>query len=153
MRSAIFAGAISGIVGLLVFLTIHHYWVRPIWFILPVGVFFAVLGGTAAGWAYYELMPSLPTRPWSSLSLILLIALILTPATLLAELRSPLFDISNPENATLAASTGRAVVVFTAELVLATTTRQWIGYSRRIADRFCSGRPLFASRCHAHRIR
>lgn len=32
MRESLIAGAISGIAGLLVFLTIHHFW---IWFILP----------------------------------------------------------------------------------------------------------------------
>jgi len=35
MRESLIAGAISGVAGLLVFLTIHHFWIRPIWFILP----------------------------------------------------------------------------------------------------------------------
>lgn len=118
MTAALIAGAISGAAGLIVFLAIHHYWIMPIWFIFPIGVVFAALGGAAAGWAYYELLPAMPARPWSSLGLIALIVFILAPSIILAEIRSPLFDISDPDNATLAVSTGQAVLVFTAELAL-----------------------------------
>jgi hypothetical protein len=117
-QGALIAGAISGIAGLLVFLTVHHFWIRPIWFILPIGAMIAAIGGAAVGWAYLELMPALPLRPWSALAMVALISLILAPSVMLAELRAPLFDITDPENATLAVSTGRAAVTFTAELVL-----------------------------------
>ena len=35
MNASLIAGLLAGIAGLLVFLTIHHFWIRPIWFILP----------------------------------------------------------------------------------------------------------------------
>jgi hypothetical protein len=118
MKAALIAGAISGMAGLLAFLTIHHIWIRPIWFMVPFGVLIAAAGGAAVGWAYHELLPAMPPRPWSTLTLIALIMLILAPSVVLAEMRSPLFDITNPDNATLAVSTGRAAVIFTAELVV-----------------------------------
>ena len=49
------AGVTAGIVGLLVFLVIHHFWITPIWFILPLGMLIAAIGGVAVGWAYHEL--------------------------------------------------------------------------------------------------
>jgi hypothetical protein len=121
MTAPLVAGAISGMAGLLAFLTIHQLWIRPIWFLLPFGALIAILGGAAVGWAYHELLPALPPRPWSTLAVIALISLILAPSVILAEMRSPLFNIADPENATLAVSTGRAVVTFTAELVLSST--------------------------------
>ncbi|MFQ5942449.1 MAG: hypothetical protein ACE5JF_02740 [Anaerolineales bacterium] len=45
MTLALVAGAISGIAGLLVFLTVHHFWILPIWFIFPPGALLAALGG------------------------------------------------------------------------------------------------------------
>jgi hypothetical protein len=118
MKAALIAGAISGMAGLLAFLTIHHIWILSIWFMVPFGVLIAAAGGAAVGWAYHELLPAIPPRPWSTLTLIALIMLILAPSVVLAEMRSPLFDITNPENATLVVSTGRAAVIFTAELVV-----------------------------------
>ena len=50
MTADLIAGSLSGIAGLLVFLVIHHFWIRPIWFILPVGLMIAGFGGLAAGW-------------------------------------------------------------------------------------------------------
>ncbi|MCI0712638.1 MAG: hypothetical protein L0154_20955 [Chloroflexi bacterium] len=86
------AGAISGIIGLLVFLTIHHFWIRPIWFIFPPGLFIAVLGGLAVGWSYMEISAGLPPRPWTTLAVVALIGAILTPAILLAHTRPSPFD-------------------------------------------------------------
>ena len=39
------AGVLSGVAGLMVFLVIHHFWIKPIWFILPLGLVIAGLGG------------------------------------------------------------------------------------------------------------
>ncbi len=94
MNSALIAGVFAGIAGLLVFLTIHHFWIRPIWFILPPGLFIAALGGLAVGWAYSEIYSTLPPRPWTSLALFSIVAATLTPAILLAQLRPPPLDIS-----------------------------------------------------------
>jgi hypothetical protein len=111
------AGVLAGIVGLLVFLVIHHFWIAPIWFILPFGLVIAALGGLAVGWAYHELSPNLPPHPWNALAFIGLIAIILAPAIILAEIRQPLFTISGTD-ATLAVPVWYAVVVFILELLV-----------------------------------
>jgi hypothetical protein len=111
------AGVLAGIVGLLVFLVIHHLWINPIWFILPFGLVIAALGGLAVGWAYHELSPNLPPIPWSTLAFVALIGIILAPSIILGEIRQPLFTISGTE-ATLAVPLWYAVVVFILELLL-----------------------------------
>jgi hypothetical protein len=117
MRAHLIAGALSGVAGLLVFLTIHHFWIRPIWFILPLGLVIAALGGLAAGWSYAELGLFLPPQPWTVPALAVLIGLILLPAFVLAEMRAPMFDIRAP-GTPLAVSTGRAIWLFITELIL-----------------------------------
>lgn len=114
------AGVLAGIVGLLVFLVIHHHWITPIWFILPLGLVIAALGGLAVGWAYHELAPNLPAPPWSTLAFVSLIGIILAPAIILAEIRQPLFTISGTE-ATLAVPVWYATVVFIMELLVTAT--------------------------------
>jgi len=111
------AGVLAGMAGLLVFLIIHHYWIRPIWFILPFGLFVAGLGGLAVGWAYHELSPNLPAPPWNGLAFVALIGIILAPAILLAEIRQPLFSIAEGE-AELAVPIWYAVAVFILELLV-----------------------------------
>lgn len=120
MNANLIAGVTAGIAGLFIFLILHHLWIAPIWFILPFGVVVAAVGGAAVGWAYGELLPNLPPRPWTILAIIVLIAVILLPSIILAELREPLFDISVP-GGRLQVSTGRAVVVFVLELLLTAT--------------------------------
>jgi hypothetical protein len=111
------AGVLAGMAGLLVFLIIHHYWISPIWFILPFGLFVAGLGGLAVGWAYHELSPNLLVPPWNGLAFVALIGVILAPAILLAEIRQPLFTIAEGE-AELAVPVWYAVVVFILELLV-----------------------------------
>ncbi|OGO33266.1 MAG: hypothetical protein A2Z16_17650 [Chloroflexi bacterium RBG_16_54_18] len=55
-NAALIAGVSARIAGLLAFLVVHHLWIRPIWFILPVGLVIADGGGLAVGWAYGELL-------------------------------------------------------------------------------------------------
>lgn len=117
MNAPLLAGILSGIAGLLVFLVIHHLWIVPIWFILPIGLVIAAAGGATAGWAYGELLPHLPSRPWTSLALFALIWTVLLPGLVLAELRPPLFDVSGGD-AVLAVSVGRATLAFIVELLL-----------------------------------
>ena len=114
------AGFLAGIIGLLVFLVMHHYWITPIWFILHLGLVIAALGGLAVGWAYHELSPHLPIAPWSILAFVALIGIILAPAILLAEIRQPLFSISQGE-AELAVPVWYAVIVFILELLVTAT--------------------------------
>jgi hypothetical protein len=119
MRESLIAGAISGIAGLFVFLIIHHLWIRPIWFILPVGLVIAALGGLAVGWCYAEIRSGLPPRPWTALALTAVIGVILAPSIFLAQLRPPPIDITTglipPEQ------TGRVIAIFVLELLLTAT--------------------------------
>ena len=62
-KASITSGILAGAAGLLVFLVIHHVWIKPIWFILPLGLVIAAIGGLAVGWAYSELLPYLPADP------------------------------------------------------------------------------------------
>lgn len=117
MRSHLLAGAFAGAAGLVVFLVIHHSWIMPIWFILPVGLVVAVLGGLAVGWSFAELHPNLPNRPWSILSWVALSALTLLPAIILAEMRAPMFDI-RVTGSVLMISVGQAAFLFILELVV-----------------------------------
>jgi hypothetical protein len=89
---ALFAGALSGVAGLLVFLIAHHFWIMPIWFILLPGLAIASLGGLSIGWAYSELHHRLPARPWRHLAWAGLVTLTLAPSIALAELGPSLFD-------------------------------------------------------------
>jgi len=116
MNTTLTAGGLAGIAGLFVFLIIHHLWIMPIWFILPMGLAIAVVGGLAVGWAYGELLPHLPPRPWTALAVVVLIWAILLPSIVVAELRQPLFVIEGA-NAVLAVSVGRASLIFVLELL------------------------------------
>ncbi len=118
MNIFMIAGAISGASGLLVFLTIHHFWIKPIWFILPPGLIIAGLGGLAVGWAYQELLPHLPPRPWTALAVVALIAVILLPAIVLAERRGQIFDFDIKPGGAFLISTGQAVRIFVLNLAL-----------------------------------
>jgi tetrahydromethanopterin S-methyltransferase subunit F len=92
LRSALIAGVISGVVGLLVFLIIHHVWITPIWFILPAGLLIAGLSGLAVGWSFAGVQPRLPARPWIFAAVFALMAATLAPAILLAETLPPAAD-------------------------------------------------------------
>jgi hypothetical protein len=116
-RASLFSGTLAGVAGLLVFLAIHHMWIKPIWFILPMGMVIAVVGGLATGWAYNELLPTLPGRPWVILTWAALIGLILAPAVLLAQLRPPMFTPTGILNISLQG----AVVIFIGDLLLMAT--------------------------------
>jgi hypothetical protein len=111
------AGLSAGITGLLVFLVIHHLWIKPIWFILPIGLAIAASGGLAVGWAYGELLPSLPRRPWTTFIWFGLIGLTLAPAVVIAQLRPPLFT-GKGMNVTATVSIAQAAVIFVRDLLL-----------------------------------
>jgi hypothetical protein len=137
MRTTFVAGILAGIAGLLVFLVIHHLWIMPIWFILPLGLVIAAGGGLAVGWAYGELLPKLPPRPWTALAVVALIWGTLLPSVVVAELRQPLF-IMTGDSSVLAVSIGRASLIFILELLVTATlmgaAAGWlIGGTRRTA--------------------
>ncbi len=116
MDDNLWAGLTAGIAGLLTFLTIHHFWIKPIWFILPPGLVLAGLGGLAVGWSYGEIQAGLPAHPWSIFAMIFLIGAILTPSIILAQLREPLLDFES--FSIPAGSTARVVRAFVLELAL-----------------------------------
>jgi hypothetical protein len=116
MAPFLIAGVLASLAGLLVFLVIHHFWILPIWFILPPDLVIAALGGLAVGWSYHEIRIGLPPRPWTAPSIILLIAIILAPSIILTQLRPPLINV-----VTLAIPPGegpRVALLFLLELVL-----------------------------------
>ena len=116
MSPFLFAGVCASLAGLLTFLVIHHFWIQPIWFIAPIGILIAALGGLAVGWSYREIYPSLPPRPWTFLALVAVIAIILAPSIILAQFRAPLIDLNT---FTIPAPGGsRAVILFFFELVV-----------------------------------
>ncbi len=116
MNPNLVAGLLASIAGLMTFLTIHHFWIQPIWFILPPGIVMAGLGGLAVGWSYEEIHDGLPQHPWTFIGMTILIGGILAPSIILAQLREPILDVESfsiPPGAT-----SRAIRSFVLELVL-----------------------------------
>lgn len=111
---AIEAGAIAGVAGLAVFLVLHQLWIVPIWFIAPVGLVMAAVGGAAVGAAYHELLPRLPPRPWMSLWVTASLAATLTPSIVVAEIYGPIYGIGQAGRGILLVSPSEA---FTAVVV------------------------------------
>ena len=90
------AGAAAGVVGLLVFLTIHHFTINPIWMIMPVGVVLAAAGGAAVGWAFYEMRPRLGQNALlAALILAGLLTLTQVPGFLIGQRHGPVVDIQS----------------------------------------------------------
>ena len=117
LRPALIAGVLSSIAGLVVFLVVHALWILPIWFVAPLGLGLAGAGGLAVGWAYAELLPGLPKRPWTAPAVAGLICAILAPAIVLAELRQPFFTVAG-RTGVPAVALPEAAVRFTLELLL-----------------------------------
>lgn len=117
MRAAMIAGVSSGIGGLALFLVLHALWTLPIWFIAPIGLVIAIPGGLAIGWAYAELLPSMPAGLLLRTVVVTgIVVAVLAPAFVLAELRDPLFDVTDGA-AVLARPLSFAVLIFLAELL------------------------------------
>lgn len=132
------AGAVAGIAGLATFLTIHHVWIRPIWFVAPTGALIAAVGGLAVGNAYAELRARIPPRPWTALSVAAGILIVLLPSFLLAERRGSVFEVAGPRMVELSVPAEQAVFAFVVELLAVTTVTAavagWlIGRTRRAA--------------------
>jgi hypothetical protein len=136
-QAALAGGVVSGIAGLLTFLVVHALWILPIWFILPLGLVIAIPGGLAAGQAFDEVCHRLPPRPWAAFVFTALIAAILLPATVLAELRPPMFALTTA-GPIFQMKVSMAVAVFLAELLLTATLTGgllgwWLGRTRKAA--------------------
>jgi hypothetical protein len=147
MNAALIAGALSGVTGLLIFLLIHHFWIKPIWFIALPGVVIAVLGGLAAGWGYAEILPGLPPQPWTAPALAAVIGATLLPAIVLAHFGQPVLDV-----ATFSVLPGKGVIVFwrvMGELLLTATLvgalSGWaLGHSARASGAMALAGLIFA---------
>lgn len=123
------AGALAGIAGLAVFLTIHHVSILPIWFVAPVGAIIAAVGGVAVGGAYAVLRSRLPARPWTALAVAAGIWLVLLPSLLLAERRGPVFEVAGPRMGELSVPAEQALFAFVVELlVVSTVTAAIVGW-------------------------
>jgi len=136
-KASLIAGMFAGTTGLLVFLVIHHFWIKPIWSVLPLGLVIAATGGLAVGWAHSELFSGLPRRPWTIFAWVALIGLTLVPSIILAQLRPPLFTRTGM-NVTATVSVAQAAVIFVRDLLLPATVigglGGWlIGRTRRAA--------------------
>jgi hypothetical protein len=131
-KTSSFAGVLAGVASLLVFLVLHHLWIKPIWFILLIGLVIAAAGGLATGWAYRELLPGLPGRPWTIPAWAALVSLTLAPAVVLAQLRPPVFTTAGILNMSLQG----AAIIFIRDLLLPAAVTgglaDWlIGHTRR----------------------
>ena len=58
LKLLLLAGVATGLVGVLAFGIVHALLITPIWTDLTGGLPLAILGGAAAGWAFYELCAS-----------------------------------------------------------------------------------------------
>jgi len=125
-KASLSAGMLAGAAGLLVFLLLHHVWIKPIWFILPLGLVIAVIGGLAVGWAYRELLPGLPARPWTIFAWVALIGLTLLPAIVLAQFRPPVFT-GTGMSVIATVSVAQAAVIFVRDLLLPATVVGGLG--------------------------
>lgn len=134
------AGVFAGLVGFATFLVLHHLWIVPIWFIAPVGTVMAAIGGAAVGAAYAELLPGLPRRPWTSLSVGAGVAVVLLPSVVIAQVHGPIYAIGSSGEGTLLVSAPQAAVEIVFGLLLAATLAGagvgWIVSRRRSAARW-----------------
>lgn len=121
------AGVVAALAALLVFLVVHHVWIRPIWMITAPGALIAILGGLAIGWAYAHVRIGLPAAPWTAPAVFVWILGVLTPAIALSYTHGPLFDLAT---ATIPPGQGRAVAghLVLELLVTATIAGAAIGY-------------------------
>jgi hypothetical protein len=89
----LWAGVLSSIAGLLTFLIVHHFTIRPIWFIAPPGLLFAVGGGVAVAWAFETMQSRLGINPLiASVVFAVLLTLTQVPGFLIGSTREPIID-------------------------------------------------------------
>lgn len=130
--AALLSGVIASLAAFVVFLAVHHFWIRPIWMIALPGSLIAIVGGLAVGWAYSLVRESLPGSPWTAPAVLAGMIAILAPAVALSYTHGPLFDLST---ATIPAGEGRAVAIRAVLELLLTATLvgaiagAWLGRS------------------------
>lgn len=132
LARSLLAGAAAGIVGVAVFLTIHHFWILPIWSIAVFGVPFAAATGAAVGWAAHEARAKLPRGRLSlALSLSALLLVTLVPAQLFATGTGPVIDITDPEPDIPAGFVVPAILAMASAIPVGAALGWWLTRSRR----------------------
>ena len=134
------AGAAAGLAGLAVFLTLHAWWILPIWSVVPLGVAVATVGGVATGWAYDLLRGHAPAGPVGAWLAVTVAAVgILTPSLVLAYLGGPYVPVVDGVPASPSPDAVPAIAVrFVLEFVVVTTLAGaalgwWLERTRRAA--------------------
>ena len=115
-QASVRAGVIAGVAGFAVFLLIHHLWIVPIWFIARVGGLLAAAGGAAVGGAYAVSFPTCRDVRGPLIAVITLVAVVLFPAIVIAEVRAPIFVMDRSGRGTFLAPGTEVAVEFFAGL-------------------------------------
>ncbi|WP_255195342.1 hypothetical protein [Halorarius litoreus] len=114
-------GVAAGAAGLVVFLTVHAVLILPIWFVAPLGIVAAVVGGVAVNWAYRSVESHLPASlggRWVALAGGAI--LVLTPSLVVAWAGEPYFTVV--DGVRRAAGDGPTIAArFVVEFLLVTT--------------------------------
>jgi hypothetical protein len=136
VASSVYAGIAASVASLLVFLVVHHLWIKPIWFIALPGLLIAGLGGAGIGWAYSFIAHAMPDRPWSWLAMLALMLAVLLPGALLSLTHGPLFDLKTASIPP--GEGGRVALRFALELVVpamivGAALGAWLGGSTKSA--------------------
>lgn len=114
-------GVLAGLVGFVVFLLLHAVWIRPIWFVAPLGIVIAGIGGVAVGWAFADVKPSLPTGVigrWIAVGIGAVLVLI--PTMILVQLSDPYVPVVDGVVRTAAVDVTLLAVRFVVELIVVT---------------------------------
>ena len=94
-KTPIALGIMSGIVCLVVFLTIHAIWIVPIWNVALIGVFIAGGGGALSARCCLVVHRLMPVRPLSWFVIFGMVAIPLAPCIILATVLPPLLESEN----------------------------------------------------------
>ena len=134
------AGALAGLAGVIVFLTLHAWWILPIWSVVPLGLAVAVIGGAATGWAYDLLGTHVPAGLVSAwLAVVAGAVAVLTPSLVLAYVGGPYVPVVDGVPVSPSPEEVPAIAVrFVLEFVVVTTLAGgalgwWLERTRRAA--------------------
>lgn len=114
-------GVLAGLVGFVVFLLLHAVWIRPIWFVAPLGIAIAGIGGVAVGWAFADVKPHLPAGVigrWVAVGVGAV--LVLTPTMILVQLGDPYVPVVDGVAQVEAVDVPSLAVRFVVELIVVT---------------------------------
>ncbi|MFD1513539.1 hypothetical protein [Halomarina rubra] len=114
-------GVLAGLVGCGVFLVLHALWILPIWFVAPVGVVVAGLGGALVDVAFRTVEPRLPAGLFGrSLALCVGSVLVLVPTVALVQVGAPYLPTVDGAVRTAAVDVPAVALRFVVEFLLVT---------------------------------